>query len=57
MMEYDIHTVLDLLTLVATGVVVACMTVANMRMTYQKDQDQVPWWAVVRGCDWKEHCN
>jgi ER lumen protein retaining receptor len=49
MMEYDIHTVLDLLTLVATGVVVACMTVANMRMTYQKDQDQVPWWAVVRG--------
>jgi ER lumen protein retaining receptor len=48
MMEYDIHTVLDGLTLAATLGVVYCMTLSGMRRTYQKEQDVVKFWLVVR---------
>lgn len=47
MMEYDIHTLLDLLTLAATVTVVYCMTQTDMRATYQKEQDGVKFFMVV----------
>lgn len=47
MMEYDIHTILDALTLVATGVILYCMTSTDMARTYQKEQDQVRFYFVV----------
>lgn len=49
MMEYDIHTVLDALTLVATAMIVYCMIGTDIKQTYQKDQDRVKWYFVV-GC-------
>jgi len=49
MMEYDVHTVLDLLTLLATGIVVYCMTCTGVASTYQKDQDKVKSYFVVSG--------
>lgn len=49
MMEYDVHTVLDFLTLVATGYVVYSMTgMADVARTYQREQDRVKWYYVVR---------
>lgn len=48
MMEYDIHTVLDALTLLATCVIIYCMTCTEVRVTYQKDQDKVQFYYVVR---------
>lgn len=47
MMEYDIHTLLDLLTLGATGTVIYCMTNTEMRATYQKEQDSLKFFMVV----------
>ena len=48
MMEYDIHTVLDAMTLVGTGAVVFCMIfVREIRMSYQKEQDAVKFYFVV----------
>ena len=42
MMEYDIHTILDLLTLIATGGVIACMVLhPEMKLTYQREQDKL----------------
>jgi len=40
MMEYDIHTLLDLMTLIATGGVVYALRVP-LRNSYQADQDMV----------------
>ncbi len=49
MMEYDIHTVLDAMTLIATAGVIFCMLVqAQIRVTYQKDQDRLKFYYVVR---------
>lgn len=48
MMEYDIHTVLDFLTLAATGIIVYCMTQTDIALTYQKEQDKVQFYYVVR---------
>ena len=48
MMEYDIHTILDALTLLATGVIVYCMTSTEVALTYQKEQDKVQFYYVVR---------
>ncbi len=50
MMEYDIHTVLDALTLGATAVVVFCMVATEMRASYQKEQDKLSAVYVVRAC-------
>lgn len=48
MMEYDVHTLLDALTLLATGVVIGCMLLhPQIRMTYQKEQDRIKWYFVV----------
>ncbi len=47
MMEYDIHTVLDLLTLLATLGVLYCMLLSKMRVTYQKEQDLTKAYFVV----------
>lgn len=47
MMEYDIHTVLDGLTLVATSTVIFCILGTEIKQTYQKDQDKVKFWFVV----------
>lgn len=49
MMEYDIHTVLDLLTLLATLGVLYCMLLSKMRVTYQKEQDLTKAYFVVSG--------
>lgn len=53
-MEYDIHTVLDLLTLLATAAVIYCMAGhSEIRRTYQREQDGVKFYYVVRstsGC-------
>jgi hypothetical protein len=48
MMEYDIHTVLDLLTLLATGWVIYTL-LFQLWDTYQADQDVIKSWMVVRG--------
>ncbi|KAL6758653.1 KDEL receptor B [Haematococcus lacustris] len=50
MMEYDIHTVLDGMTLVATVVIVFCMGFTSMRQTYQAEQDRVKAWMVAVPC-------
>ncbi|KAG2482328.1 hypothetical protein HYH03_018737 [Edaphochlamys debaryana] len=50
MMEYDIHTVLDGLTLIATLAVVYCMTATDMRLTYQKEQDMIKFYYVLVPC-------
>jgi hypothetical protein len=47
MMEYDIHTVLDGLTLLATLGVIYCMLFTEMKKTYQKEQDIVKFYYVV----------
>ena len=48
MMEYDIHTILDGLTLLATGGVIFCMLLqSDIRGTYQKDQDKLQFYFVV----------
>lgn len=48
MMEYDIHTVLDGLTLTATVGVVFCMLLQPaVKQTYQRDQDKLYWYLVV----------
>ena len=50
MMEYDIHTVLDGLTLIATVGVIFCMTLQpDVKITYQKDQDKLKFYFVVSG--------
>jgi len=49
MMEYDIHTVLDLLTLVATGWVVFTMH-TKLASTYQAELDTVPYAFVLAPC-------
>mmetsp|Transcript_41770 Transcript_41770/g.124946 ORF Transcript_41770/g.124946 Transcript_41770/m.124946 type:complete len:178 (-) Transcript_41770:45-578(-) len=47
-MEYDVHTVLDGLTLLATGAVVYCMAVPReIAQTYQREQDRLKWYFVV----------
>lgn len=48
MMEYDIHTVLDGLTLLATLGVVFCMMLTEMKASYQKEQDVIKFIYVVR---------
>lgn len=52
MMEYDIHTLLDGLTLCATlGVLGAMLWPSSpVRQTYQPDLDSVRWWAVAAPC-------
>ncbi|KAF5832248.1 KDEL receptor B [Dunaliella salina] len=50
MMEYDIHTVLDALTLLATCIIVYCMTSTEVALTYQKEQDKVKSYYVVVPC-------
>lgn len=51
MMEYDIHTILDGLTLIATAGVIFCMTVPKeISVTYQKEQDRLKFYFVVAPC-------
>ena len=47
MMEYDIHTVLDLLTLIATVWVIYTLRIP-LKDTYQEEQDSVQTYYVVR---------
>ena len=47
MMEYDIHTVLDLLTLIATVWVIYTLHIP-LKDTYQEEQDSVQTYFVVR---------
>lgn len=47
MMEYDVHTVLDMLTLIATGAVIYALRF-KLVDTYQDDQDSVKTYYVVR---------
>ena len=47
MMEYDIHTVLDLLTLIATVWVIYTLRIP-LKDTYQEEQDSVQTYFVVR---------
>ena len=47
MMEYDVHTVLDMLTLLATGWVVYTLRF-KLADTYQDDQDSIKTYYVVR---------
>ncbi len=51
MMEYDVHTVLDLLTLVATAWVIYTLRV-TLKDSYQNEQDTIQTYYVVRasGC-------
>lgn len=56
-MEYDLHTLLDALTLVATVAIIYCMTCTNMKVTYQKEQDTVKSYFVVSGHIPKQGCN
>lgn len=53
MMEYDVHTVLDMLTLLATGWVVYTLRF-KLADTYQDDQDSIKTYYVVR-C-WASRC-
>jgi hypothetical protein len=48
MMEYDIHTLLDALTLVATGGVLYALLLTPIKTTYQSDLDTIKWYYVVR---------
>lgn len=50
MMEYDIHTLLDALTLVATAWVIYTMRFTDMKATYQQEQDTVRLYHVVLPC-------
>ena len=50
MMEYDIHTLLDALTLGATLWVIYVMKCTPVRTTYQSELDTVPWWQVAGPC-------
>lgn len=52
MMEYDIHTLLDALTLVATVAVIYALTATPIKTTYQSDLDSVRWYYVVRLFVW-----
>ncbi len=45
-MEYDIHTVLDFLTLAATAWVIYEL-ILPLKDTYQGDQDTIQWYYVV----------
>ena len=47
MMEYDIHTLLDALTLCATTAVIYALTLTPIKNTYQSDLDSVRWYYVV----------
>lgn len=47
MMEYDVHTLLDLLSLAATAWVIYMMRI-NLTDSYQADQDTVQTYYVVR---------
>ncbi len=48
LMEYDVHTFLDALALIATVSVILCMTVhRQIKVTYQKAQDKVKFYYVV----------
>ena len=47
MMEYDIHTVLDFLTLIATVWVIYTLRIP-LKDTYQEEQDSVQTYFVVR---------
>ena len=49
MMEYDIHTLLDFITLAATCWVIYELAVP-LADTYQADQDALPWWLVAAPC-------
>eukprot|EP00884_Botryococcus_braunii_P004352 jgi/Botrbrau1/13918/Bobra.136_2s0010.1 len=49
MMEYDIHTVLDFLTLAATAWVIYEL-ILPLKDTYQGDQDTIQWYYVVIPC-------
>eukprot|EP00197_Chlamydomonas_leiostraca_P003827 CAMPEP_0202866214 /NCGR_PEP_ID=MMETSP1391-20130828/7266_1 /ASSEMBLY_ACC=CAM_ASM_000867 /TAXON_ID=1034604 /ORGANISM="Chlamydomonas leiostraca, Strain SAG 11-49" /LENGTH=176 /DNA_ID=CAMNT_0049546145 /DNA_START=450 /DNA_END=980 /DNA_ORIENTATION=+ len=49
-MEYDIHTVLDGLTLLATVTIVYCMLFTELKQSYQKDQDRIKFYYVVVPC-------
>lgn len=49
MMEYDIHTLLDALTLCATVGVIYALTATPIKNTYQSDLDSVRWYYVVSG--------
>lgn len=52
MMEYDIHTVLDGMTLIATSGVLYALWFTPIKSTYQADLDNVKFYYVVRarGC-------
>lgn len=47
MMEYDIHTVLDAMTLVATSTVIYALLATPIKTTYQADLDSVKFYYVV----------
>lgn len=47
MMEYDIHTLLDALTMCATVAVIYALTATPIKTTYQADLDSVRWYYVV----------
>jgi len=47
MMEYDIHTLLDAMTLCATVGVIYALTATPIKNTYQADLDSVRWYYVV----------
>ena len=49
MMEYDIHTLLDALTLAATGWVIY-MLGGPLADSFQADQDALPWYFVAAPC-------
>lgn len=48
MMEYDIHTVLDALTLLATVGVLYALWFTPIKNTYQADLDSIKFYYVVR---------
>eukprot|EP00877_Chromochloris_zofingiensis_P000685 jgi/Chrzof1/10617/Cz05g05110.t1 len=50
MMEYDIHTVLDAMTLVATAWVLYSMIATPVKQTYQAELDSVKWYYVIIPC-------
>lgn len=50
MMEYDIHTVLDAMTLAATAGVIYAIRYTSVRMTYQAEQDSVKSIYVIGAC-------
>lgn len=50
MMEYDIHTVLDAMTLLATAGVIWSIRFTDVRLTYQAEQDSVKLIYVVAAC-------